>query len=547
MNSTKRIWQFFKPVRFSLYVSATLGALTLISSIALMATSGWLISRAAQMPPVFYLTWAVVAIQVFALLRGLMRYAERLLSHNATFGSLARIHRIIFDRLENLAPAGLPAFRRGDLLARLVSDVDSIQDLPLRVFLPIASGVLAAGFAIGLSSWMLPQAGLTMFLTLLFAATIIPAISMRNAAMTETESAQIRGDFIDELIEFYSGNADIISLGQQDAAIKRLLDLDRQLTKAASKHAYSTGLASGLLHLAQGVAIIVFAWVAIEAFTQGKLDGVFLVVLVLIPIVAFESVSNFPTATLALARVRGSAARIVEILDCEAAVTEPISSREISGYDLQLRAVSARWPQVEEAAISNLNLSVPVNTSIGLVGPSGSGKSTIIALFLKFLSPSEGHYLIDEFDSNDVTGTDIRQRLILSSPEQHIFSTTILENLLIASDDPANLSANEVWLALEQVDLASWVRSLPDQLETQLGERGSTMSGGQRQRLTLARLFIAKPNVWILDEPTEHLDSALADRIMENIASQTRASSLIVASHRTADTEKLDQIVRVNR
>lgn len=546
MSSIRRVWQFFKSSQNALIGSILLGAVTLMSSTALMATSGWLISRAAQMPPVLTLSIAVVGVRTFALARGVSRYAERLLSHSATFSSLNGLHRVIFDKLERLAPAGLPAFRRGDLLARLVADVDSVQDLPLRVILPISAGVLSASFAIGLSAWLLPAAGLVMLVTLLFAATVIPLIAVKNAAKTEMAVSSIRGELIDELIEFYSGNADIISLGQEKVALERLINLDAQLTQSASKQSFTTGLAAGLLTLAQGTALIVSTVVAIEAYSTGKLEGVLLAVLAMIPMAAFESVSNFPAAALALSRVRGSAERIFEILDKEAVVQEPLESQSIDQALLGFENVSAKWPSSETPAITNMTFDLPVGGSLGLVGPSGGGKSTAISVLIKFLNPSNGIYKVNQISSDNLSGQEIRAHLILSSPEQHIFATSIAENLRLASDRPNELTDELMWAVLEKVELANWVRSLPNQLLEIIGERGATMSGGQRQRLTLARLFIANPDVWILDEPTEHLDSALADRIMNQVLLDRGKSSLIIASHRTADTQHLDQVIKVS-
>jgi thiol reductant ABC exporter CydC subunit len=543
-------------MQVSLFGAALLGAITLMSSIALMATSGWLISQASQMPPVLTLSVAVVGVRTFALSRGVARYAERLVSHNATFKSLTGIHRAIFDRLELLAPAGLPAFRSGDLLARLVADVDSVQDLPLRVLMPIFSGVLAASFAIGLTAWILPAAGLILFLTLMFAAIVIPAITIKSAAKSEQATAQTRGELVNELIEFYAGNADIIALGQHEVALTRISQIDSSLTKAASKQAYTIGLASGLLILAQGVAIITSTWAGIVAFESGQLDGVLLAVLAMIPMAAFESVSNFPAAALALSRVRGSSERIIEIIEKPLPVIEPAKSAGFSGYLIDLESISASWfadtqnsadKAIHDKAIHDVTFKLPENTSIGLVGPSGSGKSTIISVLLKFLTPSTGSYQLGGVNSTELTGTEIRKKLILNSPEQHVFATSIAENLKLASAAPETLTDAQIWQVLEKVDLAQWVKSLPNQLETLIGERGSTMSGGQKQRLTLARLFIANPQVWILDEPTEHLDSKLADRIMAALVADTVNSSLIVASHRPADTANLDQIFKVSR
>jgi ABC-type transport system involved in cytochrome bd biosynthesis fused ATPase/permease subunit len=267
----------------------------------------------------------------------------------------------------------------------------------------------------------------------------------------------------------------------------------------------------------------------------------------MIPMAAFESVSNFPAAALALSRVKGSATRIIEVMDSQVRVQEPIRSIDLDSVDLDLVNVSASWLDPTQAAINNISFNLPSGSSIGLVGPSGSGKSTIIAVLLKFLSPTDGRYQVGGIDTTKLTGEQIRNRLVLSSPEQHIFATTVAENLRVASNHPESLTDEEMWQALEKAHLVNWVRNLPNQLETLIGERGSTMSGGQRQRLTLARLFIANPQVWILDEPTEHLDDKLADKVISAVKAQRIGSSLVIASHRLADTADLDHIFKVSR
>ena len=541
MKSTLRMWHYFDDVRKELYLASFLSAITMMSAVALMATSGWLISRAAQMPPVLELSIAVVGVRTFALSRGVARYAERLVSHNATFKSLGKIRSSLYEKLETLAPSGLSAFRNGDLMSRLVADVDEIQNLPLRVFLPISSGIVAAIFAV-VATWLIfPIAGLVLLLSVAFVAVVSPWLTSRLAAKSERETANLRGELAQELNAFFVGSADILMLGAAEMSLGRITDLDVELTNRHQRLASSLGIASALTVLAQGVAILVSISAAIQAVNVGKLDGVLLVVIALIPMAAFESVASFPAAALSFARVRGSAQRICEVLDAGDPLTNPSTSEKVSGNKISVERVSASWPSSTRKAISEIDLLAEPGSKIGLVGGSGSGKSSIAAVLAKFLPPSEGKYSLGDIDSTNLAGESIREIVKLSLQDSHIFATSIAENLKLAwPDHDQSPTDDQLWAALDKALLSDWVRSLPKGLNTVVGERGTSMSGGQRQRLVVARMFLADPEVWILDEPTEHLNDELADELVASLLSASDGKTLILATHRIMDTTALD-------
>lgn len=538
------MWRYFDGVRKELYLASFLSAVTLMSAVALMATSGWLISRAAQMPPVLELSIAVVGVRTFALSRGVARYAERLVSHNATFKSLGKIRSSLYEKLETLAPSGLTAFRNGDLMSRLVADVDEIQNLPLRVFLPVTSGLVAAVFSV-VSAWLIfPVAGLALLVTISFVAIISPWLTSKLAARSERETADLRGELAEELNAFFTGSADLLMLDAADLSLAKISDLDSELTNRNQRLASSLGIASALTVFAQGAAILVSVGAAIQAVNSGKLDGVLLVVIALIPMAAFEAVASFPAAALSLARVRGSAERICDVLDTPDPVLEPMLPMQISGTEISINDVSAHWPGSTRKAISEIDLLAAPGSRIGLVGGSGSGKSSIAAVIAKFLTPSDGKYTLGTLDSTSLAGESIREVVKLSLQDSHVFATTIAENLKLAwPDHDYSPSDDQLWVALDKALLSDWVRSLPKGLDTVVGERGTSMSGGQRQRLIAARMFLANPDVWILDEPTEHLNDELADELVANLANIANGKTLIVATHRILDTKSFDHVL----
>ena len=542
------MWRYFDGVRKELYLASFLSAVTLMSAVALMATSGWLISRAAQMPPVLELSVAVVGVRTFALSRGVARYADRLVSHNATFKSLGKIRSSLYEKLETLAPSGLTAFRNGDLMSRLVADVDEIQNLPLRVFLPLSSGLVAALFAV-VATWLIfPVAGLVLLVTISFVAVSSPWLTARLAAKSEGETASLRGELTEELSEFFIGSADLLMLDAADLSLERISALDKELTNRSQRLASSLGIASALTVLAQGAAILVSLGAAIQAVNAGKLDGVLLVVIALIPMAAFEAVASFPAAALSLARVRGSAERICDVLDTPDPVLEPISPLQISGTEISIAEVSAHWPGSTRKAISEIDLLAAPGSRIGLVGSSGSGKSSIVAVIAKFIVPNDGKYALGDLDSTLLAGESVREVVKLSLQDSHVFATSIAENLKLAwPDHDTSPTDDQLWAALDKAKLSDWVRSLTKGLDTIVGERGTSISGGQRQRLFAARMFLANPDVWILDEPTEHLNEELADELIANLISESAGKTLILATHRIMDTANLDHVLLLDQ
>lgn len=544
MTPILRMWRYFDGVRTELYLASLLSAITMMSAVALMATSGWLISRAAQMPPVLELSIAVVGVRTFALSRGVARYAERLVSHNATFKSLSEIRSSLYQKLESLAPSGLSAFRNGDLMARLVADVDEIQNIPLRVFLPVTSGIVAALFSV-IAAWLIfPIAGLVLLVTISFVAIFSPWLTSKLAARSERETAGLRGELTEELSAFFTGSADLLMLDAADLSLAKISDLDSELTSRNQRLASSLGIAGALTVLSQGIAILVSVATAIQAVNANQLNGLFLVVIALIPMAAFESVASFPAAALSLARVRGSAQRICEVLDTEDPIIDPMESQRFHGDEISVSEVSAHWPGSSRQAITNIDLDAAPGSQIGLVGASGSGKSSIAAVLAKFLVPSDGRYSLGNIDSINLSGESVREVVKLSLQASHIFATSIAENLKLAWPHYDYSPADEdLWAALDKALLSDWVRSLPNGLDTVVGERGTSMSGGQRQRLIAARMFLADPAIWILDEPTEHLNDELADKLIANLVSASGSKTLIISTHRILDTKCFDHVL----
>ena len=539
MTPVQQLWAYFMPARWHLRLAALLAGLTTVSTVSLLATSGWLIARASQMPPVLDLSIAIVGVRTFALLRSITRYSERIVSHNATFASLPRLRVALYEKLEELTPAGLAQFHRGDLMSRVVSDVDDIQDLPLRVYLPVVSSAIAGIFCIVLTGWILPAAGLIIALALLLSATVIPRLALSVGKSRQQATAEVRSELSESLLDFCEGLADIMMLDASSQVLEQIDQASEKATSIESSFASRTGLAAATIVAIQGMALVSSIYVANQALSLGNLTAVNTIVIGLIPLAAFESVSALPAAVLNLSRVRGAASRLSDILGAETALVDG-DRTQLARTDIKFTDVSARWPSSTKDALSNVSFDVPVLSVHALIGQSGSGKSTAIAALTKLLPINSGKISIGDEPFEKLNGESIRGHIVASGHDAHIFATSIAENLGLAATHP--LTEDRLWQALESVELSEWVQSLPNELDTVLGDFGTNISGGQRQRLLLARLFIAQPDVWVIDEPTEHLNAQLADRILANVRDAAKNSSLILATHRLSDTSPSDSI-----
>jgi thiol reductant ABC exporter CydC subunit len=538
----RRVAAFGRPVRGWFVLAALAGALALGSGLGLVAASAWLISRAAQHPPILFLLVAIVGVRAFGLARGVARYAERLLSHGGAFGVLRELRIAVWQRLERIAPAGLPAYRSGDLLARLVADVDAQQDLFLRVLLPSAVGALVGAGAIGLLAWLLPPAALVLLVGLLAATVAVPWLAGRTGRRAERRVAPVRGALSAAVVELLRSLPDLVGCGAADRRSARVAALDRELVRAETSSAGAAGLSTGLATLAGGLTVCGALVVGVAAVRGGALGGVALAVVVLTPLAAFEAMGTLPQIAQHTERVRRSADRVVDVLDRPDPVREPPEPEPLpdAPYTLRLHRLRAAWPGVRAPALDGVDLELRPGRRVAIVGPSGSGKSTLVAVLLRFLDPTGGRVTLNDTDVTVLAGDDVRQVVKLCAQDAHLFDTTIGENILLAR---RTATPEELDAALATARLLTWVRELPDGLATCVGEHGSRISGGQRQRIALSRALLADPPVLLLDEPAEHLDTATADTLTADLLAATAGRTTLLVTHRLAMLGAVDEVV----
>ncbi|MER8232159.1 thiol reductant ABC exporter subunit CydD [Streptomyces sp. NPDC094049] len=529
-------------LRGRMALALLLGSLALGSAVGLMAVSGWLISRASEQPPVLYLMMAVTATRAFGIGRAFFRYTERLVSHDAVLRMLAELRVSVYRRLERIAPAGLARTRRGDLLARLVQDVDALQDYWLRWLLPAGAALLVGLGSVGFTAWLLPEAGAVLAVGLLVAGVLVPLASGALARRAERRLAPARGALATAVADLLRGCAELTVAGALRGRIERARSADRTLTGIASRQAAAAALGAGLSALVCGLTVVAAAVVGVQAVADGRLGGVSLAVVVLTPLAAFEAVTGLPLAVQYRQRVKHSSERVFEVLDAPVPVREPVrpETPPESPFPVELDGLSARHAGQERAALADFRLTLDAGRRVAVVGASGSGKTTLAQVLLRFLDVEHGAYRIGGVPAGALDGDQVRRFVGLCAQDAHLFDSSVRENLRLARTDADDAELRE---ALRGARLLDWVDGLPDGLDTLVGEHGSRLSGGQRQRLALARALLADFPVLVLDEPAEHLDLPTADALTDDLLRATEGRTTVLITHRLHGLDAVDEVI----
>jgi ATP-binding cassette subfamily C protein CydC len=538
-----------RPVFGRMLLAVAAGVAAAGAAIGLTATSAWLISRAAERPPVLYLMVAVTGVRFFGVSRGVFRYAERLAGHDAAFRVLAKLRSRAYARLEHLAPAGLAEFRSGDLLARLVEDVDGLADLWLRLLLPYLIAGVAASVTVAAIWFAVPGAAVALGATLLFVAFVIPIFTIKIAHRAERRISGARGELAAATLEILAGASELLVAGATETRLAALTAIDRRLAAAEARTSAGSGLGALLSGLASGAAIWLGLVAGIAALRAGSIEGVTLAVVALTPIAVHEVVGGLVPASQHLPGLAAMAERLLDITSRPDPVTEPAipDPLPVGPYGLRCRGLRARYSSGDPDALQLPDIDLRPGERLLVTGPSGSGKSTFAAVLVRFLESSGGSVeLVGSDRSVDIrrlSGDDVRRVICLCAQDPHVFDTSVAENVRLARPDSTD---EQVEVALAAAQLTAWVDSLPEGLSTPVGEHGARLSGGQRQRLSLARALLADAPVVVFDEPTEHLDEETATALVADLLAATTGRTVVMITHRPELIDSATWAVRVD-
>jgi len=545
-DSLVRVLWLAQPLRRRLILAVLASVVATGCGIALLATSGFLLARASQHPNILAIAIAVVAVRGLSAGRGVFRYAERLASHDVAFRILVDIRVRTFQRLERLAPAGLRTLRPGDVLARLVSDVDATQDLFLRGVAPPAAAILAGTGAVVACLLILPSAGLALAAGLLAAGILVPWLAAARARQAGLRLAPARGEFTARFTDLMSGAADLHAFGAVAAAAGRAAGSGARLATMERRAASGMGLGTGLSGAAAGLTVWAVLGLAVAATGAGTLTRVPLAVVTLTALAAFEVVAALPAAAIQLGQARAGAARLTAVVDAPDPVRDPAAPLPLPAgpVRVRLRGAQVRYEPDGLLALGGVDLDLVPGRRVALIGPSGAGKSTVAAVLLRFCELSGGSATLNEQNLSAYAADDIRTVIGGCAQDPHIFNTTIAGNLRLAR--PA-ATDEQLARAAARAGLLSWIESLPLGWDTPAGAHGTAISGGQRQRLALARALLAGPALMILDEPTAHLDPESRRALTADILTATQGRATLLITHDLDGLDQVDEIVVLDR
>jgi ATP-binding cassette subfamily C protein CydC len=545
MSTCTRLLALMAPFRWWIALAVLLCFGTLGASVGLMAMSAYLISKAAFVSGFSQLAVAVTAVRAFAITRAALRYAERYISHLATFRILTRLRVWLYMAIEPLAPARLQGYRSGDLLTRIAADIETLDQFYVRVVVPPLAAALVTALSFIILGAFDVQLGLVLVAFLVVTGVALPLVTRRlsqaPAAQLVAERANLNAVLTDEI----QGIADLMAFGQEQSFRARALRLSGELERAQMRVATVRGMSNALATLLAGLAGLTVLLLAIPLVTGGEIDGVFLALLPLTAIASFEAVQPLGAALQQLEASQAAARRLFELIDAPPAVDDPAHPLPLpTDHSIEFRGVRFRYAPGEPLALDDVSFRIPSGGRMAVTGESGAGKSTLVNLLARFWEAGEGQVCIGGNDVRAYRADDLRDLLGVVSQHVHLFNGTIRDNLLLAKGDATD---DEIIAACRQAQIHVWITSLPAGYDTLVGENGLKLSGGERQRLAIARVILKNAPILILDEATANLDALTEQQVMEALKPFMKGRTTLIVSHRRAGFEQADHVMALER
>ncbi|PSR37436.1 MAG: thiol reductant ABC exporter subunit CydC [Sulfobacillus thermosulfidooxidans] len=535
-----------KPYRWWVVLALLMATLTVLANVGLMSTSAYLIARAAQHPYTILLLWVpIVGVRFFGTSRGVFRYLDRYVSHNVTFQLLKELRVYVYRKLEPLIPSRLQAFHTGDLLSRVVSDVDTLQNLYLGLYAPPIVALLSTIVILGLMAYFGVALALVLAVFLVLAGVVVPVLSQWSAGGLTARMVQARGELSTELVETIHGNTDLLVLGQEARHLEKLGALVRAWALRRIRLHWLAGLSAGIMQALNNGAMWLILVLGIGMVTRGALPPVLLPVVVLLTLASFEAVNALPPAFQMRGQISAARTRINEIVDQTPPIFAGQKTLEAAGLDgkapaVQLHDVRFRYHSTTPWVLDKTSFDVLPMQHVAVVGPSGAGKSTLSGVLSQLWPYEEGHILINGVELSDLRVDAMPHLIGVVDQEPHLFDTTLRENLLLANPSATPTQLQE---ALRIAQLESLVNELPDGLETPVGEHGFNFSGGERKRVAIARVILQNAPILVFDEATEGLDALTERRLIQELRQWAKNKTVLWITHRLVNLDVMDQVV----
>ena len=545
MSTFHRLLTLIAPFRWWIALAVLLSFGTVGASVGLMAMSAYLISKATLVATVTDLSLAIAGVRFFALARAALRYTERYITHTATFRILAHLRVWFYESIEPLAPARLMPYHSGDLLARIMADIETLENFYIRVITPPLAAALVTALACVILGYFNIWLAVVLLLFLLLTGVALPLISRWLSRQPATQLITVRAELNAIGVDQVQGSADLLAFGQEQIYYDRTRRLTEELNQVQERLAVIRGLSNGLGALLTSLAGLTVLWLAIPLVTGGQIDGVYLALLPLTAIASFETVQPLAQAFQYLEANQTAGRRLFELIDAPPEVAEPAQpSPKPAHYGLEVRNLSFRYSPDDPPVLDGFSLSLKAGGRAAIVGPSGVGKSTLVNLLLRFWEYQAGQICLGGHELCNYRTDDVRDMFGVVSQHTYLFNTTIRDNLLLAK--PTATDA-ELVTVCQQAQLHEFIADLPQGYDTLVGENGLRLSGGERQRLALARVMLKDAPLLILDEATAHLDTETEQQVLQALDRFMVGRTTLFISHSPAGLALCDEVVDLSR
>ncbi len=531
---------------------------TVLANMALLALAAWFLASmalAGVSGVLFNYFLPAGAIRTLAIVRSVGRYFERLVSHDATLRLLADLRVRFFERLVPLVPAGLGkengrgGMHSADLFSRLRADIDLLDNFYLRLLLPAGTAICVAGVSFGFFLFFDPALALGVAGLWLLAGAVLPAFCLYRDAKDGAEQVQAAARLRCLVVDGLRGMEELLVYGAGPRYRELVQRENDRLIRLQTRTARLESMAQGMVGLASGLAMWLVLLLGIPLVGAGDWSPATLPMLAVLALVCFEAVMPLPGAWRMWGQIRMAASRILEITEARPPVIEPMEPQALpSGGDLVVRDLWFTYPggtsDRDEPMLRGVNLDLPQGRRVGIVGPAGSGKTTLQQILLRFWEYDHGEIRLAGRELRNVSGDEVRARMAVVSQHVFLFNATIAENLRLGRPQAAE---SELWDALRGARLEEFVASLPDRLDTQVGQFGARLSGGQARRLSVARALLKDAPILILDEPTEGLDAATEAELWTELRPLMQGRSVLLITHRPAGLEYMERVYRLEQ
>lgn len=546
MRNLWRLIKLYRPYTGWVFLGIILSSITLLANISLMAVSGWFIASmaiagVAGVSMNYYSPAAI--IRGAAIFRTAGRYAERLVTHEATFRFLSGLRVWFYTRLEPLIPSALEDMHSGDLLSTIRSDIDTLSHLYIRVIVPVSVAIIG----VLLSSWAMSRynstLGLLLLTLLIIAGVLLPYLIAKLGTKPGQQIVAQTALLNTRLVDAVQGMAELTMYGALDHSYAEVCETSRCTIDAQKKMGYVSGLAQSGLLLLMNLAQWLVLLLAIPLTLNAEINGAELAMLVLFSLAAFESVMPLPEAFRLLGQIQAAASRLFSVIDRTVPIQQPVYEvAKPLHFDLQFSHVCFHYRENSAEVLSNVNMHLASGKKLAIVGPTGCGKSSLIQLLLRFREPQSGNIILAGRPLADYTSEQLHEWIAVVPQQVHLFNTTIRNNLLLAKPDASEDELNRVCVLTQ---LEDFIQQQPAGLDTWVGETGIKVSGGQARRIAIARALLRDFELLILDEPGEGLDSKTESALLSGVIDQLKHKGLLLITHTQAGLELMDEVLEL--